>query len=738
MSFHVAGYLLFGFLCLWGVGAALLLTPSRWRRFWVFFAPAFGVALASAVVWVAARHTTLAGADAYAWVALSLPLLLGAAGWRRRGGWRVLRIDLRRGASAYAIAAALLAFLLSPLPRVSASLTSVSLGSCDAADYAAGARVLGEFASDDRSGFIGHTEVVREHSVDNFFDYWLRLNHFTPSALLALGNATFGWEIHESVTLLATVLLAATVPLVFWLARSLFRFGPRAALGVAAIYGLSPLTWYGVWHVALGQALAALGIALLTWAGVVLWREGPDWRRALGFAGMLVAAYWILLGAFNFIILICLAPAAAFVAAQTVRSGDGRRLACWLAAMLAPFALTGVVFAERVLGLAERFRLFAEHDFGWPIPLLGPSGWLGFVADTQLNAPGLRWSVGLSVVFGGLWVAAIQRAGQAGGLRASGAVLAVCALAPVAVGYAYLQFEARSAGSNESYDAYKVLAVFYPVVLPALCFWAARPALRVRWARFAAVAGMTVLIAAHVRTAAHTVTRLEHPPLTVTAPMERVRAIEALTGVTSVNMLVDDFWTRLWSNAFLLRKPQYFQGYTYEGRRGTPLRGQWDLIGGIMQVQTSDGRDGFAVGPSFTLMRADGPHALRAALTDGWYNLEQAPKAAPWRWTRLPAELLLENPHPHPLTVKLELSLGSFVPRDLQVLRNDEPVFRTDIGVELQLLTTPAFLLTPGRNRVALVSDLPPVQPGGGDPRELGFFVTRIVAEIQVAPEGMR
>ncbi len=738
MSFHAAGYLLFVFLCFWGVGAALLLTPLRWRPFWVFFVPAFGIALGSAVVWLAAQHTTLAGANVYAWAALGLPLLLGAIGWRRRGGWQVVRIDLRRGASAYALAAAVLGFLLSPLPHVSESLTSVSLGSCDAADYAAGARVLGEFASDDRSGFIGHTEVVREHSVDNFFDYWLRLNHFTPSALLALANATFGWAIHESVTLLATVLLAATVPLVFWLARSLFGFGPLLGLGVAALYGLSPLTWYGVWHAALGQALAAVGIALLTWAGVTLWRAGPDWRRALGFGGVLVAAYWILLGSFNFVILICLAPAAAFVAAQTVRFGQWRRLAAWLAAMVAPLVVAGAVFAERVMGLAERFRLFAEHDFGWPIPVLGPAGWLGLVADTHLTGLAPAWVWGLFLVFGGLFVAAIHRAGKAGGARASVAVLAVCTLAPVAVGYGYLQFQARAVGSNESYDAYKVLAVFYPVVLPALCFWAARSALKARWARFAAVAGMTILIVAHLRTAAHTATRLEHPPFTVTAEIARVHEIEERPEVASVNMLIDDFWTRLWSNAFLLRKPQYFQGYTYEGRRGTPLRGQWDLIGGIVQLHTSDGRDGFAVGPAFSLMRAEGPHALRAALTGGWYNLEQAPQVAPWRWTQLPAELLFENPHAYPLTVQLEMRLGSYVARDLQILRNDEPMFRADIGTDPHVLNVPGFTLAPGRNRVALVSSLPPAQPGGGDPRELGFFVTRITAEVQVPADPVR
>ena len=50
-----------------------------------------------------------------------------------------------------------------------------------------------EFAKYDREGFLGLTEVVRVASVDNFFDYWLRLNHFTPSALIAL-NGSEQWS----------------------------------------------------------------------------------------------------------------------------------------------------------------------------------------------------------------------------------------------------------------------------------------------------------------------------------------------------------------------------------------------------------------------------------------------------------------------------------------------------------------------------------------------------------------
>ena len=85
---------------------------------------------------------------------------------------------------------AVLLVVAGSMSSASRRLTSFSLGSCDAADYAAGARVFREFASGDRDGFMGLTEVVRILSVDNFYDYWVRLNHFTPSAIAALNAIT--------------------------------------------------------------------------------------------------------------------------------------------------------------------------------------------------------------------------------------------------------------------------------------------------------------------------------------------------------------------------------------------------------------------------------------------------------------------------------------------------------------------------------------------------------------------
>ncbi|HYP18020.1 MAG TPA: hypothetical protein VEQ65_12485 [Opitutus sp.] len=214
----------------WGAGLAMWSMPRPWARFWPVLACPAGLALQSLVVWLGA-YAGFAGTDVYAWWAEALPLVLLVAGGRRRGG-RAAR-EIGRFAGLWLLMAANLAVLLTPLARAARGLNTLSLGSFDAADYAAGARVLKEFAHADRAGFLGLTEVVRVGSVDNFFDFWLRLNHFTPSALIALNGTVLDCAPHELTSVLTIVVLVCSLPVVFWCARTLLGYPALAAAWVA-------------------------------------------------------------------------------------------------------------------------------------------------------------------------------------------------------------------------------------------------------------------------------------------------------------------------------------------------------------------------------------------------------------------------------------------------------------------------------------------------------------------------
>jgi hypothetical protein len=709
---------------LWGVGAAPLLAPRPWRRFWpVLIFPA-GLGLLSAVVWLGA-HAGWRGTDAYARGAEIIPLLLlGMAVWRH--GARALWIDLSRFGLVWAAVAGALAALVLPFAFASTSLTTFSLGSCDAADYSAGARVLQEFARGDRAGYLGLVEVVRVHSVDNFFDYWLRLNHFTPSALIAFHASIFALAPHELTSLTVAVLLASTLPLVFWVARAVVGYSGGVALVIASLFGVNPVLWYAVAHVAPGQLLAAQAVALLTWAGVALWRGRLTGRRGGQFAGVLATGYWLVLGSYNFFLLVCLVPAVTYAAGLAAWRRRWARLAQWFALLLLPLAGVALAAFGRVAGLAERLTLLQTYDFGWKIPALTAEGWLGMVQGPDL-APwshfGLRWILSAAVV--GLLVWAWLRAAQQ---RQRALWLALALSLPVLAGYLFLQARGARLGTNASYDAYKLFAVFSPVLLPALCWWVTlrRSRLLHEWALV--VGAAAVVGAFNLAGAAVFAWHLGHAPLRVGPELAALRRIEAMPDVPSVNLLIPDMWSRLWAHAFLLRREQYFETHTYEGRLNTPLRGAWDLTGGLVagRVAGAGQRD---LSPRFALVATGDPRHLRARAAGGWFDLEQPPgQAEAWQWTGREAVVEIENPHPEARTVRWSLDARGFGPRELTIVAESGATVAgpMPLGEDRARLAFPPFSVPPGRSRWTLHSAQPARPAAPGDPREIAVCVYRL------------
>ncbi|MBL9189240.1 MAG: hypothetical protein JNK23_17290 [Opitutaceae bacterium] len=709
----------------WGAGLALLGMPRPWRRLWPVLIVPCGLALQSAVVWVGA-HAGLRGTNSYA---LASEIIPAALLWiaLRRHGWARAVTDVGRFGVVWAITAGCLVLLT--LPLAARGLTTISLGSCDAADYAAGARVLMEFARTDREGFLGLTEVVRVHSVDNFFDYWIRLNHFTPSALMALNGTILGCAPHEIVSLLTAVLLAGAVPAAFWAARAVVGHDDVGSLVVAGLFGLSPILWYAVAHVAPGQLLAAQAVVLLTWAGVTLWRGRLTVRRAVQFAPVLLAGYWLILGGYNFFVLVCLVPAVAYAGGLALWRRTWGRLGGWAVAMLLPLIIAGAFSYERVAGLAERLSLLREYDFGWRVPALTAEGWLGLVRGGDLAAwdfLGLRW--GLTTVVVGLVAWGLVRTWAA----RTRVVWTVAALTvPVLAAYLWLQMRGAERGTNASYDAYKLFAVFFPLLLPALCRWIAlrRSGRLLEWPLV--VGAVAIIGAGNLIACGMFVWQLSRPPLIVDGALRSLQKIETMPDVKSVNLIFaeSDMWSRLWANALLLRKEQFFLTHTYEGRRNTPLRGEWDLEAGVVALrQPGEARRELA--PRFALVDTRTPTFARVQPGAGWHAFEHDEAGETWRWTQGDAALLVDNPQPHALTLVCTLDGWSPVKGGLTLRREGEDARpAVELGTRREKITLPPVVVPPGRSTLVLHSDAP-LTTVDGDPRVFGVAVFRLSVKV--------
>lgn len=708
----------------WGCGVALLAMPRRWKACWPVLAWPAGLALQSVVVWIGA-YANLPGTDSYAWWAEIIPLVLLVLGMRHRR--TTLRADLTKFGGLLALMAGNIVALILPLVFATRGLTTLSLGSFDAADYAAGARVLKEFAHSDRTGFLGLTEVVRIASVDNFFDFWLRLNHFTPSALIAFNGTVFNCRPAELTSILTAVLLVSSLPVVFWMARIVLRYNAAVSLWVTALYGFSPITWYAVFHVAIGQLLAAQAIGLATWAGIALWRSRNSRLSLWNFSGVLLIAYALILGSYNFILLVSLVPAVAYAGGLTLWRREWPRFVRWLGAMLWPLALAGLIFWERVAGLGERFLLFRTYDIGWRIPFLTPEGWHGLVVDHELNALPLGWRMLAMVVFVGAtltaWIQAFRK-------KRFEAFMIVCLTLPVLAGYTYLTVRGKMLGTNASYDAYKILAVFYPVLLPAVAFWAGWGVRQGAVARRLTIAAMVAVFAGNIRSAWYFAERVQIAPLTVSQELIQLQKLEKQPDVRSLNLLVMDGWSRLWANELLLRKPQYFQTHTYEGRLNTPLRGAWDLVGGFVRINLPDGASR-PLSQHYTLLDTQSRYLVRINLTDGWFEPEQSPaSAARWIWTKGASSFLrIDNPQENSLQLRWSFELRSLVQRHLEVWLNGKNQGTVSVGLEATRVAGPIINVGPGSSVVELRS-AEPVTGSAADSRPLGFCVYGIAVDV--------
>jgi len=704
---------------LFGLGApcALLCLPPRWRMHWPVVAPLAGVAWISLVTWIAiTAGQPIAATVVWGTSAGALGLMAVAVRVERERIVRLIIGGLRRHAGVLALAILALVAIAWPATQARLGLTTVSLGSCDAPDYAAGAALMRDIPPGDLSGFNGQTETVALRSVGTFHEHWLRLNHFAPASMLAWFSVLFGLPLFKLVTALAIALHAAAVPAVFWVARSGLRLDAWSAVAVAAAWACSAPAVYGVAQVALGQIMVVPAVAWLTWAGLKAQDEGGSWRGALRWAPLAAAGFVVLIAAYTFALVFVLAPLAVALGWRAWSGRAWARLARAAASGAVALAGVALVLRERMAGLADRFSLFEAIDFGWPIPVLTPERWLGWFGDAHLAGGGVGLARVLVLATVTAWVAYALWAWRRDRRQLG---TAAAWLATAAGGYSLLALKGVQEGSNELYNAYKVFALLQPLSLAAIVV-PLRGAHRAGHAGRAlgafAVAG---LLTVHWIGAAPVREALRRPTLWVDKPLQSIEAVAARDDVESVNMVLEPMWPRLWANSMLLGKRQYFRTETYEGRRATPLRGDWDLRDGLLGVDLG-AADTIRLGGGYHLVRRAG--ALQPELGPGWHAPEGG-GAGRWVWSAgQEAVVHIDHPCQERARVRLEFGLQGHGTRTVTVALDGgvEPAWSGTLTASITPVVIDDLLLPPGRTSLRIRSVEPATAPPG-DARPLGF-----------------
>lgn len=723
MSYLVLGFSLLLFWGAWGLGLALWFLPPGWRRYlWSLCLP-FGISLQIAVVW---------------WIAMAggtvekfgpgmnfLPVvLLGTALLRRKtrrwiaASWRTRMPKVCLLTAGAAVAFAVFPAALSKFHP--GELTTFSFGSCDAPDYVMGARLFLEKGRAAHGGFWSQSEVHQFSDGLTLWSYWTRLNHFGPAALMAMISATFRLPFWQIGTVLAAALGAAVVPLVLGFARFILRLNWLYSASITFLYLFSPLWLYGVYHVALGQLVGAAGVGccLLLACHLPRWRGSVDTGKAVA-AG--TAALWLLLSSYAFMILFV-----AFVAAGVGlwRALALRRFSLFLRMAgigLGALLVCGLLFPTRIWGFIQSVLFFGGGTFGWSIGPMQIQTVIGLPADMSLNPLEPDTATPMLIALGGLWVWGVFNAWR----RRDAALPIVIVTSLFVFGFAYGLIEVDPLDEHlNSYKAYKLVAVFLPILLPCLFIGFKYPILSVQ---HYVAAGLLVMVALFLPKPLSEMWRAaEFMPLRVAPAFAQLAEQNHDPSIQGVNILPQSTWTRLWVSAFLADKRQFFHEMTYVSRGAVPLEGEWtveDDLHGIYPTTVSH------YGSRVVLRPATDPALVGVLFGPGWWQDEEA-----HRWSGAAGRdfVLLIDTH-DPLKVDLDLEGVFKVPgTKLRAFRgsNEIKITQQDGHIKTSGIEVPA-----GQTEVRFeANQFPEPSRNKRDPRLFLYKLTRVAVTKSEAP----
>jgi hypothetical protein len=176
----------------------------------------------------------------------------------------------------------------------------------------------------------------------------------------------------------------------------------------------------------------------------------------------------------------------------------------------------------------------------------------------------------------------------------------------------------------------------------------------------------------------------------------------------------------------LLRKEQYFSVPTYEGRKPTQLKGEWNLRDTLVRVRPRAAADEIALAGSFSLVRAAAPVWLTAAPGAGWHAMERDGRDR-WRWAADAGWIEVNNPGAVPVRVDLRLRAKGLKAGRLLLKLDGRILAERPLGAAPGDIEVTGLELPAGASVLTCETGEPAVSPGGGDDRRLSLALFDLV-----------
>ena len=129
------------------------------------------------------------------------------------------------------------------------------------------------------------------------------------------------------------------------------------------------------------------------------------------------------------------------------------------------------------------------------------------------------------------------------------------------------------------------------------------------------------------------------------------------------------------------------------------------------------------------LSRDSAGRSVTVDYSPSWYGLERDPTNY-WTWSSGDGTILIRNPHPESLQVRLRFSLSTDTTRTMIVRINGAEVLRNSLaGQDSVSASLRNVVLRPGENRIEFLTDTPATKVGA-DPRQLAFCLLNFQVDL--------
>ena len=725
MQYFCYSLIVIGILYVLGLGFTILLLPESLRRYTLIIAPWIGycyVGLACWPVFLNGGHISSHTARSIL-IAPVLCLVIELVRKRRANLGRTIL----HGPTLGALAVATAGFVVLSIPVFwrTGRLTTVSLGNNDIITYGAIARYLSEFTRHSTEGFVGQMAVTPLS-----FEWTTRDFYFGPTSFIAFLGKLLGLMPHEYLSLCVFLLSAFGAAVIFLLLYETLQLGVSRSLVGAAFVALHPMIQF----IALEGFYAQVGGTgfglLIVWTNTKLLEQKK--------ADLDTVRLWLLLTVFTCGLLFSYPHMLVFlwffvalysiVLAFLERRLGGIKI-CVVANVSAILA-TAAICPQRVKPFFEVFTTYAASDAGWFIPWMAPD----FVAGLMYKNPFIEvtgdWRVRLAVsIFVALAFLFAMYFAYHNGFRKIVALGLACVA--VYAGCFLLARMGRQDGILGGYKSFKLVSYFLPLFGAALVSLSAVVKSGYRRIGLAAKSVAAATVITGYGMADYTMLRPARFAR-VEPEYEALRGLEHTKGVTSINVLGDDYWPTMWTAYFLMHKTIYLAHRSYYAM-SEPV-GEYDLEdrassrAEIVHVKPIEVPAVLPLNKRFVLV---GPlqRKVRAELGVGWFLGETGHV-----WSGKDGKRASVILHSQDDGVQVRLRLICYPLREndnLTVLFHGErlgAVTDTQSGGRKEIKIS-ELVLNKGDNEVDIISELDPIHPNATDPRLVSHSFTSVEIE---------